>query len=133
MAQSSDRRAAKRGAAQPAAASAAKPDLALLESLRGSAEEAATLLRAIGSSHRLMILCALADAPMTVTDICEAIDARQSLVSQHLIRLRQDRLVSAERRGHFVHYSLSHEAAREIVAVLQRHFCPDISRRKRSQ
>lgn len=91
--------------------------------LLASAEEAAELLRSIGSAHRLVILCLLADGPRTVTDICAAANLRQSLASQHLSRLRLDGLVKAERQGHFVHYSLAKPIAREIIAILYRHFC----------
>lgn len=96
--------------------------------LRHSAEDAAELLRAIGSAHRLMILCLLMDGAKSVSEICEALDARQSLVSQHLLRLRQDRLVHSERHGHFVHYSLAETPARDIIGILQAHFCPEAGR-----
>ena len=96
--------------------------------MRNAAESAAALLRTMGSGHRLMILCALIERPMTVSEICEAIGARQSLVSQHLIRLRQDKLVVAERRGQFVHYSMTDDVVRQIVAVLQNNFCPDVGK-----
>jgi len=92
-------------------------------SLLASAEEAAELLRSIGSAHRLMILCLLAEGPLTVTEICTAAGVRQSLASQHLSRLRLDGLVKAERQGHFVHYSLAKPVAREIITILYRHFC----------
>jgi DNA-binding transcriptional ArsR family regulator len=97
----------------------------ILATMRGAAEQAAELLRSIGSTHRLMILCLLMDGAKTVTEICEAVGARQSLVSQHLTRLRLDGLVRAERQGHFVHYSMTDTPAKEIVATLYRHFCPD--------
>jgi DNA-binding transcriptional ArsR family regulator len=93
--------------------------------MRGAAEQAAELLRSIGSTHRLMILCLLMDGAKTVTEICDAVGARQSLVSQHLTRLRLDGLVRAERQGHFVRYSMTDTPAKEIVATLHRHFCPD--------
>lgn len=93
------------------------------DTLRASAEQAADMLRSIGSAHRLIILCVLAEESRTVTEICAATGMRQSLASQHLSRLRLDKLVSAERQGHFVHYSLSHPAAKEIIGVLYRHFC----------
>jgi ArsR family transcriptional regulator, virulence genes transcriptional regulator len=93
------------------------------DTLRASAEQAADMLRSIGSAHRLIILCMLAEGPRTVTDICTATGMRQSLASQHLSRLRLDKLVTSERQGHFVHYSLSHPAAKEIIGVLYRHFC----------
>jgi DNA-binding transcriptional ArsR family regulator len=93
--------------------------------MRGAVEQAAELLRSIGSTHRLMILCLLMDGAKTVTEICEAVGARQSLVSQHLTRLRLDGLVRAERQGHFVHYSIAETPAKDIVATLHRHFCPN--------
>jgi DNA-binding transcriptional ArsR family regulator len=88
-----------------------------------AATSAAQLLRAIGSEHRLMILCELMERDKTVTEICQSIGARQSLVSQHLTRLRLDGLVKAERQGHFAFYSIHDPVVREIVAVLYRHFC----------
>lgn len=97
----------------------------VLTAMRGAAEQAAELLRSIGSTHRLMILCLLMDGAKTVTEICDAVGARQSLVSQHLTRLRLDGLVRAERQGHFVHYSMSDTPAKDIVATLHRHFCPN--------
>lgn len=95
----------------------------MLDQMRSAAEEAANVLRSIGSPYRLMILCLLVEREKTVTEICDAIGARQSLTSQHLTRLRLDGLVKAERRGHFVYYSLADTVAKEIVATLYRHYC----------
>ena len=95
----------------------------VLDEMRAAAERAAELLRSIGSPYRLMILCLLMEREKTVTEICEAIGARQSLTSQHLTRLRLDGLVKAERRGHFAYYSLTDTVAKEIVATLYRHYC----------
>lgn len=97
----------------------------IADGMSGSVERAADLLRSLGSSHRLMILCLLAERDRTVTEVCDLIGMRQSLASQHLGRLRLDGLVKAERKGHFVHYSLVNPVAREIVSILHRHFCPD--------
>lgn len=95
----------------------------VLDEMRTAAEQAAEMLRSIGSPYRLMILCLLMEREKTVTEICEAIGARQSLTSQHLTRLRLDGLVKAERRGHFAYYSLTDTVAKEIVATLYRHYC----------
>ena len=103
----------------------------LLE-MQTAAEEAADLLRSIGSSHRLIMLCLLAEGPRTVTEICNASGMRQSLASQHLARLRLDGLVNADRQGHFVHYSLASPIARDIISVLYRHLC-GAKRQARSQ
>ena len=73
-----------------------------------------------------MILCGLLEREKSVTEICQEIGARQSLVSQHLTRLRLDGLVKVERNGHFAIYSIQDAVVREILSVLYRHFCaPD--------
>ena len=96
---------------------------ALAQKMYEAAGEASQLLRAIGSEHRLLILCELMERDKTVTEICAAIGARQSLVSQHLTRLRLDGLVKATRVGHFAYYSIHHPVVRDIVGVLYKHFC----------
>jgi DNA-binding transcriptional ArsR family regulator len=95
----------------------------MLQAMRDAAGEATKLLRSIGSPYRLMILCLLMDSEKTVTEISDAIGARQSLTSQHLTHLRLHGLVKVERRGHFAYYSLNHDAARDIVATLYKHYC----------
>ena len=104
----------------------------ILANMRESAEQAAELLRSIGNTHRLMILCLLHDGAKTVTELCEGVGARQSLVSQHLTRLRLDGLVAADRKGHFVHYSLTETPAREIVTILHAYYCPTQTGRRDS-
>jgi len=97
----------------------------ILDPMRVAAQEASDLLRSIGSPYRLMILCLLMDGEKTVTEICEAIGARQSLTSQHLTRLRLDGLVKVERRGHYAYYSLADTLARDIISTLYGHYCPN--------
>lgn len=106
-------------------------DADILESLSGGASEAAQFLRTIGSEHRLMILCALLDGSKTVSELCDLLEARQSLISQHLTRLRLDNLVEVERRANFAHYSVKGPIVAEIISVLQTHFCPDTRKVRR--
>ena len=101
---------------------------AMLATMRTASVEAARLLRSIGSPYRLMILCLLMERERTVTEIADAIEARQSLTSQHLTHLRLNGLVKVERRGHFAYYSLADTVAKEIVAILHRHFCAPVRR-----
>ncbi len=94
-----------------------------IDDMKAAAEEACQLVKSIGSPFRLMILCALTQGEMTVGQLQEFIDARQSLTSQHLSRLRQEGLVKARRVDQRVFYSLSNPVAGEIVAILYNHFC----------
>lgn len=98
-------------------------DTSVTEETRAAANAAADLLRAMASPHRMMILCLLMEERKTVTEICQAIGARQSLISQHLTRLRLDGLVKAERRGHYAYYSLTDTIAKDLVSTLHAHFC----------
>ncbi|MGE0629031.1 MAG: ArsR/SmtB family transcription factor [Hyphomicrobiaceae bacterium] len=93
------------------------------EQMYAAATEAAQFLRAIGSEQRLMILCVLMEGRKTVTEICLATGSRQSLVSQHLTRLRLDGLVEVERQGHFAYYTMNDPLVRDIVSALHRRFC----------
>ena len=95
----------------------------MISGMRCAADKAAELLRCIGSPYRLLILCLLMEKEQTVSEICEAIGARQSLTSQHLTRLRLDGLVEAERRGHYVIYTLTDTVTKDIISTLYRHFC----------
>ncbi len=79
---------------------------------------AANMLRALANPHRLKILKLLDQEPHNVMDLCERLSLRQSLASQHLARLRLDGIVSAERQGHHVVYSLQNAKARQILAIL---------------
>jgi len=80
--------------------------------------QAANMLRAMANPHRLKILKLLDEGPHNVMDLCERLNLRQSLASQHLARLRLDGIVTAERQGHHVIYTLQNSRAREILAVL---------------
>lgn len=95
----------------------------MISGMRCAADKAAELLRCIGSPYRLLILCLLMEKEQTVSEICEAIGARQSLTSQHLTRLRLDGLVEAERRGHYVVYTLTDSVTKDIVSTLYKHYC----------
>ena len=98
-------------------------ELALLEDMAANAEEAAAYLKALSHPGRLMILCYLIEGEKTVTDLESLLGARQSSVSQHLARLRADRLVRTRREGKAIHYSLADERTRQVISLLHNLFC----------
>jgi len=81
------------------------------------------LLSAISSPNRLIILCMLLDGERNVTEICDELDVRQSVVSQHMALLRHMGIVASERRGHFMYYSIIDDTTRDIIAVLHKRYC----------
>jgi ArsR family transcriptional regulator, zinc-responsive transcriptional repressor len=78
-------------------------------------EEAAELLRALASPHRLAIVRELDSGARCVHELVDALGVSQPLVSQHLRILRASHLVHAERRGREIAYSLSDTHVAHIV------------------
>lgn len=98
-------------------------EVALLKDMASNAEHASTYLKALSHPGRLMILCYLIEGEKTVTDLEVLLGARQSSVSQHLARLRADRLVQTRRDGKAIHYSLADDRTEKVIGLLHTLFC----------
>ncbi|HAF60724.1 MAG TPA: transcriptional regulator [Anaerolineaceae bacterium] len=61
---------------------------------------------ALSDTTRIMILYLLAERDMFVNEIADELDAPQSTISRHLKVLRERNLVSTERQGTAVLYSI---------------------------
>tara|TARA_R110000787_G_scaffold1731_7_gene7326 strand:- start:150 stop:593 length:444 start_codon:yes stop_codon:yes gene_type:complete len=94
------------------------------EALHQNAREAAEFLKTLGNEWRLMILCSLGDAEKSVGTLENELGIKQSALSQHLARLRRDRLVKTRREAQTIYYSLADQNIMKIIAVLQETFCP---------
>lgn len=79
--------------------------------------EAGELLKALAAPTRLAIVSHLsADGPLCVHELVARLAVSQPLVSQHLRVLRAAAIVTAERRGREVAYTLADEHVAHIVA-----------------
>lgn len=93
-----------------------------MEALRARRLDAASeLLKTLAAPVRLAILVELGQGPRCVHELVDILGVSQPLVSQHLRVLRSARLVSAERRGREVAYSLLDEHVGHIVSDAIRH------------
>jgi len=88
------------------------------------AAAAARLLKALANEHRLMILCKLAEGELSVGDLVAAIGLSQSALSQHLAKLRGDRLVTTRRDAQTIYYRLTSADAGRVLQVLADIYCP---------
>jgi len=91
--------------------------------LHDSAVRVTDLLKAMANPSRLMILCQLAEGEKAVGELEGVIGLSQSALSQHLMVLRRDGIVSARRVAQSVFYSLVSKEAQAIVLVLYDLFC----------
>jgi ArsR family transcriptional regulator len=100
--------------------------LAHLDTARfeAKATSAARLLKALANEHRLMILCKLTEGELSVGDLVEAIGLSQSALSQHLAKLRADRLVATRRDAQTIYYRLASPDAARVLEVLADIYCP---------
>lgn len=85
---------------------------------------AAAVLKALGNDRRLLILCALVGGERTVGDLEAKAGLSQSALSQHLARLRRDKLVATRRVGQHIHYRIASEEVLAIIETLARLYCP---------
>ena len=86
---------------------------------RHEIEEASSLLKALANESRLTILYLLRSGERSVLELGRSLNLRQPTVSQHLARLREERIVDTRRDGQVIYYSLASERAREIVDLLE--------------
>jgi DNA-binding transcriptional ArsR family regulator len=91
--------------------------------LEPRADEAAELLAAMANTKRLLILCHLLDAELSVGELAERVDLAQSPLSQHLSKLRALRLVTARRDGQQVLYRLASENVVKVLTTLHGIYC----------
>ena len=78
--------------------------------LQGPLEELRRVASALSDSNRLRIIVALTDGPQNVTELTEALDLRQPLVSHHLAVLVDAGLTEVRREGRCRVYELRTES-----------------------
>lgn len=84
------------------------------------AEDAARFLKVVGNAQRYRILVELAREPLQVGDLEERLGLSQAYVSQQLARLRRAGIVSGERSGRSVLYTVVDGRVGPMLDVMHR-------------
>lgn len=82
----------------------------------------ARFLQIIGNPLRLEILFCLLERPCCVCELSSKLNHRQPCISQHLMRLRQAGLVSAQREGWNKYYSIPSPNVKKYLLCLQKNW-----------
>ena len=82
-------------------------ELKVLDSTTGEAVTCASLLKVLADETRLAVVDRLLSGPKHVAEINETLGVERSLLSHHLKVLRDARIVTAQRDGKQVLYSLA--------------------------
>lgn len=93
----------------------------------------ARLCKALADPKRLLIINALRDGQKSVGELTTELDLSQSNVSQHLAVLRERGVVSANRDGNNVFYSLKDVRVVEALDLLRAVMASQLNRRSELQ
>ena len=77
------------------------------------------LMKALADDTRLNIVCLLAAGTSCVCDLTDALQISQPKMSRHLALLREVGVVSAERRGQWMFYSLADTLPEWAMSIIQ--------------
>jgi DNA-binding transcriptional ArsR family regulator len=79
----------------------------------------ARLLSALSNEKRLQILKLIMDHEMGVSELADRIGLSQSALSQHLAKLRAQKLVTTRRDSQNIYYSSKNLGVRTILTALE--------------
>ena len=91
--------------------------------IRASAKEACAMLKILANEDRLLILCQLSQGARNVGELEELLDIHQPTLSQQLTILREEGLVTTQRKGKYIFYTLASEQVIEIMETLFSIYC----------
>lgn len=98
-------------------------DLATFET---KAEAVSRMLKAIGNTRRLMVLCRLAEhGERTVGDLAADVGLSQSALSQHLAKMRDEGLVAFRRESQTLWYRIADPRVEALLSALYRLYCQE--------
>ncbi len=94
--------------------------------------EAADLMRSLSHPQRLLVLCALGNDEKSVAQLRQDLGGVEQVpMSQQLMRLRSDGLVTSRREGTTVYYRIAKPEVVDVVEALHAAFCRDRGTRTR--
>ena len=105
-----------------------------MQELEQSAAEVAPILRALGNERRLMIVCKLVEwGEAKVSSLAEAVDLSQSALSQHLAKLREQKIIAYRRESQTLWYRIADPRVEKLFAMLHGLFCRPSKGERRSR
>jgi len=96
------------------------PTVHLVRSIEPAAlARAADIIKLLGHAERLKIVEVLESSEATVTEIQDALDLPQAIVSQHLAKMRGCDIVAARRDGNHVYYRIVEPKVHHILNCIR--------------
>jgi DNA-binding transcriptional ArsR family regulator len=89
----------------------------------------AEICAGLADPNRIMLLYSLSQSARNVTELCNELEMPQPLISRHLKVLRERGMVTTERRGTVIVYSLADKRLIEALDLLRAVMHDNISKR----
>ena len=93
------------------------------QKMQNNAAKAAGLLKSLASTPRLMVLCQLIEGEHSAGELWNTSGLSQSALSQHLAKLRKDKLVKTRKEAQTVYYSLANKDVLAVIKTLHKIYC----------
>lgn len=94
-----------------------------IKEMQSAADHVCELMTLLSNRSRLMILCLLTEGEKSVGQLAEAIEARDTAVSQQLAVLRRERIVKARREGQTMYYRIVDPNVADVLEFLYGRYC----------
>ena len=94
-----------------------------LKAMQKHAGAAASMMRALSHEARLVVLCELVGGERTAGELVERSGLSQSALSQHLAKLRDEKLVATRREAQSIFYRIADPKAARLLGVLHEIYC----------
>lgn len=78
-------------------------------------DKASHYMKVLANKHRLIVMCKIKSKPYTVSELVSMTGMSQPALSMHLAKLRDEGMVSAERAGKEVFYSIANDHLKGLV------------------
>ena len=95
------------------------------DALKDKSGQASQLLKSLANDRRFLIMCHLSENEKSVGELERLVDLSQSALSQHLARLRRDKLVRTRREAQTIFYSIASPEADAVLQTLYKLYCVD--------
>jgi ArsR family transcriptional regulator len=89
----------------------------------------AEICAGLADPNRIMLLYSLSQSARNVTELCNELEMPQPLISRHLKVLRERGMVTTERRGTLIVYTLSDKRLIEALDLLRAVMHDNIAKR----
>ena len=94
-----------------------------LRAMRAAATQACGMLKVLANPDRLLLLCQLTQGPHCVRELENILGIQQPTLSQQLGVLRDEALVTTQREGKQIFYSIASSEALAVMQVLYQLYC----------